>query len=517
MDTQTALITKLQDCVRSASCSEMCDFIEMNAALLFASADISTYYRLLRHIDLTAENRLLPQLILAWLAYTCGDHGQVSSQMNRISETDLAGVEERSLYYGLRAMFGMMTGSKGGYVYAKLSLDVLPEGGESVYHGNARLTYGQVLSNRKSYQAAAEMFTESSRIFQKNSVHFLSVIATCNSLLNRGRMGQATGVIEESRAALVASSSFRSEYQTYWNLLFLPMGMSYYDLDQTHMAIECLEKAKDCVDQMGLYHLHGIVELYLFKSYHKLRDILNMSRILESSEALFGHMHDKDSDLLISYFKVLTYIGRDSGPLKSDIEKLEFEYSLRGIESHPYVIDALVALRTQGKSRRIAAGDLQKYLKTLKADVYIPRIQQTQLQLVELSCREGRLSEALLYLKEAVAIKEQYGICGEFFMLTIAPEVLLEGTEISPSVFPKDSEAYPHPPVQLTVREKEIMTMISVGRTNDEISKALLISVGTAKWHISNIFSKLEVKNRAQAIHKINVTGSSTQRPGKKT
>jgi LuxR family maltose regulon positive regulatory protein len=54
----------------------------------------------------------------------------------------------------------------------------------------------------------------------------------------------------------------------------------------------------------------------------------------------------------------------------------------------------------------------------------------------------------------------------------------------------------------LSTRESEIMNLISLGKTNEEMGKTLFISVGTIKWHINHIFSKLEVRNRVEAIEK---------------
>jgi DNA-binding NarL/FixJ family response regulator len=51
----------------------------------------------------------------------------------------------------------------------------------------------------------------------------------------------------------------------------------------------------------------------------------------------------------------------------------------------------------------------------------------------------------------------------------------------------------------LTERERAILAMLAKGHTNQEISAALLISVGTVKNHISSILSKLDVRDRTQA------------------
>ena len=52
----------------------------------------------------------------------------------------------------------------------------------------------------------------------------------------------------------------------------------------------------------------------------------------------------------------------------------------------------------------------------------------------------------------------------------------------------------------LTAREAEILDQMAVGRTNKEIAKILIISPGTVRFHVSNILSKMGVKNRTEAV-----------------
>jgi DNA-binding NarL/FixJ family response regulator len=52
----------------------------------------------------------------------------------------------------------------------------------------------------------------------------------------------------------------------------------------------------------------------------------------------------------------------------------------------------------------------------------------------------------------------------------------------------------------LTSREREILRLLAFGGTNKEIAKALLISDKTVKTHLNNIFRKLQVTRRLQAV-----------------
>lgn len=53
---------------------------------------------------------------------------------------------------------------------------------------------------------------------------------------------------------------------------------------------------------------------------------------------------------------------------------------------------------------------------------------------------------------------------------------------------------------QLTAREMEILLLMTQGKTNQEIADELFIALKTAKVHVSNILSKLEVQDRTQAV-----------------
>lgn len=57
----------------------------------------------------------------------------------------------------------------------------------------------------------------------------------------------------------------------------------------------------------------------------------------------------------------------------------------------------------------------------------------------------------------------------------------------------------------LTKRELEILELASKGHTYDQIGNTLFIASGTVKKHISNIFEKLQVRNKIEAIKKVNL------------
>lgn len=62
-----------------------------------------------------------------------------------------------------------------------------------------------------------------------------------------------------------------------------------------------------------------------------------------------------------------------------------------------------------------------------------------------------------------------------------------------------------NPNSPLTRRETEILQLISEGKTYTQISEELFISKETTKTHIKNIYSKLQVNSKSEAIAKANL------------
>ena len=56
--------------------------------------------------------------------------------------------------------------------------------------------------------------------------------------------------------------------------------------------------------------------------------------------------------------------------------------------------------------------------------------------------------------------------------------------------------------LELSKRELEILSLLAQGHSNQEIAAKLFVSLSTVKTHIQNLFEKLDVKRRIQAVEK---------------
>jgi DNA-binding NarL/FixJ family response regulator len=75
---------------------------------------------------------------------------------------------------------------------------------------------------------------------------------------------------------------------------------------------------------------------------------------------------------------------------------------------------------------------------------------------------------------------------------------------VTPRVFARlaDRPAHADPGLidQLTEREKDVFRLITRGLSNQEIAHALIVTEATAKTHVSRVLSKLNVRDRVQAV-----------------
>jgi DNA-binding NarL/FixJ family response regulator len=105
-----------------------------------------------------------------------------------------------------------------------------------------------------------------------------------------------------------------------------------------------------------------------------------------------------------------------------------------------------------------------------------------------------------------------------FLLKTVPPAQLVEAVRtvaagealLAPTVTRRLIEDFVHRPppgdaapaqlAELTEREREVLTMIARGLSNAEIASTLVVSGATVKTHVNRILSKLDLRDRVQAV-----------------
>ncbi|KJS48363.1 LuxR C-terminal-related transcriptional regulator [Desulfosporosinus sp. BICA1-9] len=299
-------------------------------------------------------------------------------------------------------------------------------------------------------------------------------------------------------------------------LLYIPLGILHYEGNNLEQAREYLEKGIIASQRLGLNRiLGGDAEQTLALVYWALGDTQTAMDLLKKAKAntdakafpLIKVRYDAFEALLLlkqgDLAEALAWVERSSlYPADSITSFKEIPYMVvaRTLYEAAQYEQALKLLndicqfdRERGRNGRLIYGQIVTSL-VLKA--------------------LGRREEAIHSMEEAVNFAAVEGYIRPF---------LSEGPEVRDLLFTVESKRpefitpllayYTHPHEKaptcptlpgmielLSERELEVLRLLAAGLSNEEIGNSLFISLGTVKWHVKNIFGKLEVKNRVQAV-----------------
>jgi LuxR family maltose regulon positive regulatory protein len=92
---------------------------------------------------------------------------------------------------------------------------------------------------------------------------------------------------------------------------------------------------------------------------------------------------------------------------------------------------------------------------------------------------------------------------------TLRPDPLLKAEAFNKDNKPSFKKEHANQSLSelLTVRELEVLTLIAAGLSNQEICDTLFLALSTVKGYNQNIFGKLQVNRRTQAVAKAKELG----------
>jgi len=479
------MLDQLKSIINSNQIDELTSFVNLHRADLFSTPNIKDYSDLLKPIAFTDSDAILT---VCWLSLLSGDNMSLFTKAMQIDPLSLD-QQSKSFYHQLQALSGLFGDRKNRLAFSEEAIKELGDKDQSFYLANAYLTHGQILVGFQRTREASEYFYKAYQIFLKNEMFFPASISLTNALINWFKLGEVNKVIQIGEQALMMSSSFKTDAFDYWDVITLPIGMCYAELDRLPLALDYLIRANKVIDQMNLIHMHGYPEIYLMRVYTLLNDQTQLSEITNKSEKLFSTMHYPMMQAIIIYGKML--LGKLT---KVDIEK--FEVLFQNDQTHnPFIIETISVLYNKNLTKFPSIDVMGKYIDDARFEGNHVGLQMLLLLTAERYYQEKNNKAAIVLIEEAVVMYHKYQFKSAFYLYPFTCFSLF--TKIDKSLKPRviDSDL-------MTSKELEILMLIAQGKTNEEIGDTLFISIGTVKWHINHILSKLDVKNRLQAIDK---------------
>ena len=222
----------------------------------------------------------------------------------------------------------------------------------------------------------------------------------------------------------------------------------------------------------------------------------------------------------IQPYKVLLWL--DQGNLEAATEWAElWEPNVdedRALHQFEYYVLARVYLAQNKISEALALLDgLLKGAKTVGRDDHIIRILTFQSVALD---QKNQVSSAIEILKKALRLGQPEGYIRTFAdegqpVRNLLAKILAQGadpvyiTRLMQAIHLQPGEASPpQDPNQLLIkplsgRELDVLGLMANGFSNQAIADELVIALSTVKKHVNNIFSKLNVTSRTQAVNRV--------------
>jgi LuxR family maltose regulon positive regulatory protein len=460
--------------------------IVTNINNVFSSLSIYDFYNVLKGFIFKKDET---SIIQGWLAILSGDNLSLMKIVRRINKENL---DKRylALYYDLHALSSLSGSPEERLSYNNKALDIIKDYKDTFFYANVYLTRGQIHAGLRLYRKAADYFYESYQAFFATDMMFPSAVAMTNALLNWFKIGEFNRLIDRANKTILMMSQFQGDSKTFWDIIKLPMGMTYLTDLKIDLAKEYLLASKHAIDELKLIHMHGYSELYLFDVYHYEHDINQLNKLYDNTEKLFENMHYPFMRIILIYGKLLL----EKEITVSDVQFIETYYDQTKNTGEPIVFELLFYLSMEHNHIQIDLDMVEQVIKDLRYQGDIAHLAMMLLLLSEYYFKENKLDEMYIILEEVIKLYHEDNIKFVFYRFKLSIWKYIH--ELDNTIKQNISKR-----ALLTPKEQEIMNYIEKGFSNKQIAETIFVSIGTVKWHINNIYSKLNVSSRIEAVN----------------
>lgn len=419
--------------------------------------------------------------------------------------------------------------------YARQAAEKEPAG--SLWIAHTAYTAGSVLMSAGQFPAALHEFERAMRLGKKLNSHFVHLMAASQLFKlhwSQGRIPAAGEVIAAAAAYLAAN-----------RLEDTPLG-SEIRVDQAFLLLEAgeLEEAERLIRQSLQASLPGLHYPTIANIYLILMTCQTIARDWQAAEETYQQAARLLQEHEVPYWTECSLAGAISNlwVRQNRLAQAAAYLLARGITpegeiAYPrqaeYVALAHLLLR-QGRLEP-AATVIDRLVAYVEATHQWAGMAPVLYRQAELFRLQGQADRAYQALERAIELSETYGQIQALFVLEdelipILQEIIARrGTQgavrrlFAPPAPPPETPAPPpalaswHPTAPstpgedliepLSDRELEVLRLLATGLTNKEIAQKLHLALQTVKYHSSNIYGKLGVASRTQAIRKAQELG----------
>lgn len=370
--------------------------------------------------------------------------------------------------------------------------------------GQIQAGYGKIHDSVESFQKAYYLGRETGQVFME----IMSLMNLALKLNQLGHLQEALTLCEQNINRYKKDDGYLEPLA---RLIFIPLGILQYYTGQYQKAKGNLISGIEISEQLKLVHVSWMPKIYYALSCFELGQKELAYEIIDETLEYTRKYNLKPNYLWAETIKI--DFNLRSGNTEIGKEKINsyintYKNELPVIKARILLTLSRIFIKT-GKNEKAI-----KYLESLLqysidhpdkitanlllslAHLNINEREKAEkffLQAMQMSNREGYLSPVIYEGKLVLPLLSEFRDHVPGFINEVESifEVCLDDNATSLNMVEP-----------LTEREIEIINLVAEGLANKKIAEELFITEGTTKWHLSNIYSKLGVKNRTRAVAK---------------
>lgn len=492
------ILLRIEHAIGQKAYDAALSLFEENAAELMTAQNTKPMMLLVGDIPYDRFTTPFQKLILGWACFMCGDNRRLTQILDDMETCTLTSSVESAVYYSLKAVSVFSSNPEEALKYARLSVESVEREPGSLYAANARLTYGQLLSGTGDHRKAAHEFFSAYHIFKKHRYYYPAVMSLVSYGLKKHALGEIADIVTLFRNELAALS--RKDKSSVYQLLRLPLGIAFFEMNRQKLAVRHLESVKELIYQLGFVQMYGVLEMYLVYAYGISGWYDRAYALIDELAGRLSGLNFENVDTLCAALRAQINLFEGVPVSDSDKELLEAEYLVNGKNTPIGTLLMLARLKFNGDIESFSMNDLIAWFDSPDAAKNVPFAQSAAILIAEYYYQMREMNYCREYLEKAVDIYTNSRLAVRFLIEKAECLTLLRETNRDLYRLQKSRMRRQAALGALTPREKEILSLMAQGMSNKQIAHHLYIGIGTAKWHINNIYGKLHVKRRSQAV-----------------
>jgi LuxR family maltose regulon positive regulatory protein len=515
----------IQQAIAAGDQDRAAHLIEENGCFLIMSGEVATLLSWTESIDFQSEARPWLAVQKAWAFAVTGNLERVEPTL-QVPEKLLAPLEPtpevRTLRGTIAAARAHCANTRGNTQlaaeYAQEALQQLPDC--SSLCRSIRSVSTSILGDASwingNLDEAVHAYTQAVRIGQEaNSLHMV-IIANSNLadiLMEQGQLHRADMIYTKSLQMTVRPDGQRSPSA---GKLYIGLTRLSYEHDQLEDTNQYVHHCLDLCQQWGDIEQQAVAYALLARLEQTRGNLEQARDAMRSAEQLLAESsvsHRRSIQVKSDLARVWLAQGnleRLSQFIQKNALSIEDEIPYQRVPEYVILLRTLLAQKDYEAALGLSKRLLQQAETTGQAALVI------EVLILQALAHQGKkeTEQALAALERALALAKPEGYMRIFLDEGEAMTRLLcqvqsrqVGSGYAAVLLSRISKAsgMTQPSMQLlseplTTREVEVLKLIEAGSSNQEISEQLVISIPTVKRHISNIYTKLGVKSRTQAL-----------------